>query len=91
MTHTKTTYSETMAELERRYPNGAPAGINLEDLVQLKTQNTFETHLDIAKAMATVMRADMAAYDADSSAFTQSLGCWSGFHAPCMKKRLSWI
>ena len=26
-------------------------------------------------------RADMAAYDADSSKFTQSLGCWSGFHA----------
>ena len=27
------------------------------------------------------MRADMAAYDLDNSKFTQSLGCWSGFHA----------
>ena len=75
------TYSETLAELQRRYPNGAPGGINLEDLAQLKIQNTFETHLDIAKAMAKVMRADMARYDEDSSQFTQSLGCWSGFHA----------
>ncbi|MGY8960025.1 MAG: isocitrate lyase, partial [Alphaproteobacteria bacterium] len=78
------TYSTTLADLEQRYPNGAPAGINLEDLAQLKVQNTFNTHLDIARAMATVMRADMAAYDADSSKFTQSLGCWSGFHAQQM-------
>ncbi len=75
------TYSETLAELQARYPNGAPGGINLEDLAQLKIQNTFETHLDIAKAMAKVMRADMARYDEDSTQFTQSLGCWSGFHA----------
>lgn len=82
------TYSHTLKELQNRYPNGAPAGINLEDLAQLKTQNTFETHLDIAKKMATVMRADMAAYDADSSAFTQSLGCWSGFHAQQMMRAI---
>ena len=41
------TYSNTLSALQKRYPNGAPAGINLEDLAQLKTQNTFETHLDI--------------------------------------------
>ncbi|RKQ71995.1 isocitrate lyase [Litorimonas taeanensis] len=82
------TYSETLNELKSRYPNGAPAGINLADLAQLKTQNTFETHLDIAKAMATVMRKDMAAYDKDSSAFTQSLGCWSGFHAQQMMRAI---
>ena len=79
-------YSQTLSELESRYPNGAPAGIDLEALAQLKTQNTFETHLDIAKAMASVMRKDMAAYDADSSKFTQSLGCWSGFHAQQMMR-----
>ena len=82
------TYSQTLSELESRYPNGAPAGIDLEALAQLKTQNTFETHLDIAKAMATVMRQDMAAYDADSSQFTQSLGCWSGFHAQQMMRAI---
>ena len=82
------TYSQTLSELESRYPNGAPAGIDLEALAQLKTQNTFETHLDIAKAMATVMREDMAAYDADSSQFTQSLGCWSGFHAQQMMRAI---
>ncbi len=36
--------------------------------------------------MASVMRADMTAYDADTSKFTQSLGCWSGFHAQQMIK-----
>lgn len=82
------TYTETLGELQRRYPNGAPAGIDLDALAQLKTQNTFETHLDIAKAMATVMRNDMAAYDKDASKFTQSLGCWSGFHAQQMMRAI---
>lgn len=82
------TYSETLTELQRRYPNGAPGGISIEDLAQLKIQNTYNTHLDIARAMAKVMRADMAAYDADSSQFTQSLGCWSGFHAQQMMRAI---
>ena len=82
------TYSQTLSELQARYPNGAPAGINLEDIAQLKTQNTFKTHLDIARAMAKVMRADMAAYDNDTSQFTQSLGCWSGFHAQQMMRAI---
>ena len=82
------TYSNTLADLQRRYPNGAPAGITLEDLAQLKTQNTFETHLDISKAMATEMRKDMARYDNDTSKFTQSLGCWSGFHAMQMMRAI---
>jgi len=82
------TYSNTLATLQKRYPNGAPAGINLEDLAQLKTQNTFETHLDISKAMATEMRKDMARYDNDTSKFTQSLGCWSGFHAMQMMRAI---
>ncbi len=82
------TYSQTLTQLKNRYPSGMAAGINLEDLAQLKTQNTFETHLDIAKSMATVMRKDMADYDADTGAFTQSLGCWSGFHAQQMMRAI---
>lgn len=82
------TYTQTLTQLQTRYPDGAPAGIYLEDLAQLKIQNTFETHLDIAKAMAKVMRADMARYDNDSAAFTQSLGCWSGFHAQQMMRAI---
>jgi len=82
------TYSNTLKTLQKRYPNGAPAGINLADLAQLKTQNTFETHLDIAKSMSKVMRADMARYDKDTSKFTQSLGCWSGFHAMQMMRAI---
>jgi len=60
--------------------------VAVDDIVQLRLQNTFDTHLDIAREMSTVMRADMAAYDADPSKFTQSLGCWSGFHAQQMIK-----
>ena len=75
-------YAELTAELNARFPEGvAPGGVSVDDIVQLRLQNSFDTHLDIARAMARVMRADMAAYDADASRFTQSLGCWSGFHA----------
>ena len=85
---TRPTYKETIAELEKRYPNGAPGGISLDDLAQLKLQNTYSTHLDVAKDMATLMRKDMAEFDADSSKFTQSLGCWSGFHAMQMMRAI---
>jgi isocitrate lyase len=81
------TYAELSAELSARFPDGeVPGGVSLDDIVQLRIQNTFDTHLDIARAMAKVMREDMAAYDADPSKFTQSLGCWSGFHAQQMVK-----
>jgi len=76
------TYKQLIQETQKRYPEGRTrAGLSIEDVVQLKIQNTYNTHLDIAQSMAGVMREDMAAYDADSSKFTQSLGCWSGFHA----------
>jgi isocitrate lyase len=45
----------------------------------MRAQNEFKTGLDIAKYTADIMRKDMAAYDADSSKYTQSLGCWHGF------------
>ena len=81
------TYAQLRAEAIARYPSGQTrGGVSIEDIVQLKLQNCFDTHLDIARAMATKMRADMAAYDADTSKFTQSLGCWSGFHAQQMIK-----
>jgi isocitrate lyase len=80
-------YSALRASVAARYPEGVtPGGISVDDIVQLRLQNTYDTHLDIARAMAKVMRADMAAYDADASKFTQSLGCWSGFHAQQMIK-----
>jgi isocitrate lyase len=81
------TFAELHAEISARYPSGqAPGGVTVDDIVQLRLQNTWDTHLDIARDMARVMRADMAAYDRDTSRFTQSLGCWSGFHAQQMIK-----
>ena len=52
-----------------------------ENAARMAIQNRFKTGLDIAKYTATLMRQDMAAYDADASNFTQSLGCWHGFIA----------
>lgn len=83
----KQTYAEVYNSLKDRFPSGqAPGGIAIHDLVRIKMQSTYATHLDIAREMATKVRKDMAAYDADHSKFTQSLGCWSGFHAQQMLK-----
>ena len=61
--------------------NGAWSGIDAESVARMQLQNRFKTGLDIAKYTAAIMREDMAAYDADSSKYTQSLGCWHGFIA----------
>ncbi|MCC2606348.1 isocitrate lyase [Planctobacterium marinum] len=53
--------------------------IDAESVARMRAQNKFQTGLDIAKYTADIMRADMEAYDADSSKYTQSLGCWHGF------------
>ena len=53
--------------------------ISPESVARMRLQNRFKTGLDIAKYTAKIMREDMAAYDADSSQYTQSLGCWHGF------------
>ena len=53
--------------------------ISPEYAARMKAQNRFKTGLEIAKYTAGIMRKDMADYDADSSQYTQSLGCWHGF------------
>ncbi|OLL31059.1 isocitrate lyase [Burkholderia sp. SRS-W-2-2016] len=53
--------------------------ISPEYAARMRAQNKFKTGLDIAKYTAKIMRADMAAYDADPARYTQSLGCWHGF------------
>lgn len=53
--------------------------INPESVARMRLQNRFKTGLDVAKYTAKIMREDMAAYDADSAQYTQSLGCWHGF------------
>lgn len=54
-------------------------GIDAEAVTRMRRQNRFRTGLDIARYTAGIMRRDMAAYDADPAAYTQSLGCWHGF------------
>lgn len=59
--------------------NGTWDGIDPVYAARMKAQNRFQTGLDIAKYTAAIMRRDMEEYDADSSKYTQSLGCWHGF------------
>ena len=53
--------------------------INPESVARMRAQNKFKDGIAIAKYTADIMRKDMANYDADSSKYTQSLGCWHGF------------
>ncbi len=57
------------------------SAINAENVARMQLQNRFHTGLDIARHTAKIMREDMAAYDADPSQYTQSLGVWHGFIA----------
>ena len=56
-------------------------GISAESVARMRLENRFQTGLDIARFTAAIMRQDMAAYDADASQYTQSLGAWHGFVA----------
>lgn len=64
-----------------RSKSGAWDGIGAEAVARMRLQNRFNSGLDIARYTAAIMRADMAAYDADPGQYTQSLGCWHGFIA----------
>jgi isocitrate lyase len=76
------TYSEEIARLEA-LKQGSPTwiGINSDYAARMHLQNRFKSGLDIARYTADIMRKDMADYDANSSDYTQSLGCWHGFTA----------
>ena len=69
---------KAVAALKEKY-GSAWGAINPEYAARMRVQNRFRTGLDIAKYTAAIMRKDMAEYDADSSSYTQSLGCWHGF------------
>ncbi|MEO4046698.1 isocitrate lyase [Pseudomonas sp. CAU 1711] len=69
---------KAVAALKEKYGSSWGA-INPEYAARMRVQNRFKTGLDIAKYTAAIMRKDMAEYDADSSKYTQSLGCWHGF------------
>lgn len=71
---------DTVRDLKEKYGNTWKA-ISPENAARMASQNRFKTGLDIARYTAAIMRKDMAAYDNDSSKYTQSLGCWHGFVA----------
>jgi isocitrate lyase len=76
-------YQDHIIEMSRlvRSKGGAWDGIDPQAVARMRLQNRFKTGLEIARYTADIMRRDMAAYDADPGAYTQSLGCWHGFVA----------
>jgi len=74
-------YQDHIIEMSQliKSKGGTWDGISAEAVARMRLQNRFKTGLEIAKYTADIMRRDMAAYDADSSKYTQSLGCWHGF------------
>jgi len=71
---------ETVKKLKAKHGN-TWATISPENAARIAVQNRFKTGLDIAKYTASIMRKDMAEYDANPMNYTQSLGCWHGFVA----------
>ena len=74
-------YQDHIAKTEEliKSKHGTWDGISAESVARMRLQNRFQTGLEIAKYTAGIIRKDMAAYDADSSKYTQSLGIWHGF------------
>ncbi len=74
-------YNESIATLKGICDKAGSTwdAINPESAARMRLQNRFKTGLDIARYTAAIMRKDMAEYDADTSQYTQSLGCWHGF------------
>ena len=59
--------------------NDSWGAIDPNYVARMRLQNRFKTGIDVAKYTAAIMRKDMDTFDSDSSAYTQSLGCWHGF------------
>ena len=76
-----TTFNQDSADLAKVIESnkGNWSAIDADSAARMRAQNRFKTGLEIAKYTAGIMRQDMDEYDADPSAYTQSLGCWHGF------------
>jgi len=81
LNHTNyTSVLDTVKQLKAKFGESWK-DINPGNAAQMFVQNRFKTGLDIAKYTASIMRKDMAEYDADPTQYTQSLGSWHGFVA----------
>jgi len=74
-------YSKNIEQITglRKKHSGKWNAINPNYVARMRAQNRFKTGIDIAKYTSSIMRADMDAYDNDTTKYTQSLGCWHGF------------
>src|SRR5690606_5725538 len=79
--YTMSNYATTTNQIATVITQNGPSwnAISPEFVARMRLQNRFKTGLEVARYTAKIMRDDMAAYDKDSSKYTQSLGCWHGF------------
>ena len=79
-----TTFNQDYADLAKVIESNKSnwSAIDADSAARMRAQNRFKTGLEIAKYTAGIMRQDMDEYDADPTAYTQSLGCWHGFIGP---------
>lgn len=76
------TYKKDIEEISALCKAKATWGaVKPEYVARMRQQNRFTSGVDIARYTSKIMRADIAAYDADTSKYTQSLGLWHGFIA----------
>ena len=77
----KTNFAFELEELNKipKFSESSWDSINPNYAARMRLQNQFKSGIDIAKYTSSLMRKDMDEYDKDSSAYTQSLGCWHGF------------
>ncbi len=77
----KTNFTSEVEKLNKipKFSESSWDSISPKYAARMRLQNQFKSGIDIAKYTASLMRKDMDEYDKDSSAYTQSLGCWHGF------------
>lgn len=82
-TYLPNTYQEEVQKAQEEINKGGAGwgAIDAEAVARMRFMNRFQNGLDVARYTADIMRKDMEEYDADSSKYTQSLGCWHGFIA----------
>src|SRR3569833_876790 len=56
-------------------------GVTAEAVARMRLQNRFKTGLVVVWFFVVLLCADMAAYDAAPTKYTQLFGCWHGFIA----------
>ena len=79
--HGRETYRQAEEAVKRSVHTPQMDAFGLDALVRLRMLQGFRSHVEIARAMASVVRDYIDIYRDDQTKFTRSLGCCSGLEA----------